>query len=647
MDVRMPDGVLVRNVPDNVTQADLLSRYELSQKPDAGNVINTDVPTVVGSRPNAVNPQPQARPVTMMDRVKALYEVPTAIAGSMVTEPLAQAYGIARSIPEAIQTGQAPAQIGQKYAQQASQAMQYQPTSPVSQEALGAVGEALTAAKIPAFTPVIGKIPSAMQAAGAIRPMIQESVIPAGRRMAGALRNEGQMIQEAIQPITSTIAGAVEPVTSRIASALRREPTMAGVGAAEVPEARTRYERAQNLPVPIQLSKGEATKDFAQQAFEIETAKNFPDTSGKALIQGKADRNDAILKNFDAFVDANDKEFFSLRKVGKVVDDALTKSYDKDAAAVRAAYEKARAEGAMQDPIDYSPLTAYIEKQAPTVRAKLSPILDVVDEEIARNDLTKTGAMPINALEDIYRVINENYDFNAPKHFIEMKQIINKMTENKGGEAYTVAKKLRQNLANKYENSSYVDKLLNTKKGYNKDRMIALEDVFKHSILDGSLDDVKAIGYVLKTSGEDGKKALNELKGQTIQYIKDEVTKSTKNDINGNSIVSPARFKAIVKELDDDEKLDYLFGKQNAQKIRDLLETTLDVHTNVDGSANYSNSSSAIIRGLDFLGKFPIPKALGAKTVSEMAKSRELKKKVEESLNYTPEGMADALRKTK
>lgn len=603
---------------------------------NAGNVINTDVPTVVGSRPNAVNPQPQAKPVTMMDRVKALYEVPTAVVGAMATEPLSMAYGVARSIPEAISTGGNAPEIANKYYKQASQAMQYQPTSPVSQEALGNVGKALTAAKIPAFTPFIGKIPSAMQAASAVRPMIQETVIPAGRAMAGALRNEAQIIQK-----------AVDPVASKVASALRREPTMAGVGAAEVPEARTRFERAQNLPVPITLSKGEATKDFGQQAFEIETAKNFPDTAGKALIEGKANRNDAILKNFDAFVDANNKEFFSLRKVGKVVDDVLTKSYDKDAGLVRKAYEKARAEGAMQDPIDYSLLTAHIEKQAPTVRAKLSPILNVVDEEIARNDPNKTGVMPINALEDIYKVINENYDFNAPKHFIEMKQIINKMTENKGGEAYTEAKKLRTKLANKYENSSYVDKLLNTKKGYSKDRMVRLEDVFKHSILDGGLDDVKAVGYVLKTSGPDGIKALNELKGQTIQYMKDEVTKSTKNDIKGNPIVSPARFKAIVKELDDDEKLDYLFGKQGAQKIRDLLDTTLDIHTNVDGSANYSNSSSAIIRGLDLLGKFPIPKALGAKTVAEMAKSRELKKKVEESLNYTPEGMADALRKTK
>jgi hypothetical protein len=571
-----------------------------------GNIITSDVPTLVGEVPNPLVVQEPPR--TMMDRVRAIYEVPaTMLSGAALTVPSAISALVTKEPPMAM-----------------AERNMFQPTSPVSQDVLQGIGSAFEASKLPPVMPNLGMLPSYARSVGGAPTQV--------RQAAQTVQETGPRIAQALRQVAPSPA----PVS-----------TMSGVGAAEVPDYQVRMARALNLPVPIKLSKGEATKDFGQQAFEIETAKNFPDTVGKALIEGKADRNDAILKNFDAFVDANDKEFFSLRKVGKVVDDALTKSYDKDAGLVRAAYEKARAEGAMQDPIDYSPLTAYIQKQAPTVRAKLSPILDVVDEEIARNDLAKTGAMPINALEDIYRVINENYDFNAPKHFIEMKNIINQMTENKGGEAYTVAKKLRQKLANKYENSSYVDKLLSTKKGYSKDRMVHLEDVFKHSILDGGLDDVKAVGYVLKTSGPEGLKALNELKGQTIQYIKDEVTKSTKTDVKGNPIVSPARFKAIVKELDDDEKLNYLFGKQNAQKIRDLLETTLDIHTNVDGSANYSNSSSAIIRGLDLLGKFPIPKVLGAKTAAEMAKSRELKKKVEESLNYTPESMADALRKTK
>ena len=649
MDVRMPDGVLVKNVPDNVTQADLLARYQLSQSPNAGNVINTDVPTVVGSRPNAVNPQPQARPVTMMDRVKALYEVPTAIAGAMVTEPLSMAYGVARSIPEAISTGQNAPELANKYYKQASQAMQYQPTSPVSQEALGAVGEALTAAKIPAFTPVIGKIPSAMQAAGAIRPMIQESVIPAGRRMAGALRNEGQMIQEAVQPVTSTIAGAVEPVTSRIASALRREPTMAGAGAAEVPEARTRFETAQNLRVKVPLTKGMAERDLATQQFEAETAKLYPDTIGKPLIVGKAQANDAILQNFDAYVDATGKETFGLRETGKVVDSALVQQSKDAKKLINEAYTKARASGEMQEPVNYAPLEAYIAKQTPTVRAKLAPILDAVDEQLKVNDPTGTKTIPINSMEDIFQFINKNYDPSdavGMMHAGEMKKLINAATENKGGELYQTARALRTKYSRQFEDVGAIDKLLRTKKG-TTDRAVAFEDVFKHSILDGSRDDVATLGLTLKKGGQQGQQAWKELQGQTIQHIKDKVTSSIDVDSFGNPVVSPAKFKSVLNEIDQDGKLDYIFGKAGANEIRNLYETTLNVNAPLKGAVNYSNTSSALMKALDGVALLPVARVIGVKQGLEKVKEMGIKKQVKESVNYTPEGMADALRKTK
>jgi hypothetical protein len=645
----MPDGVLVKNVPDNVTQADLLARYELSQKPDAGNVINTDVPTVVGSRPNAVNPQPQARPVTMMDRVKALYEVPTAIAGAMVTEPASMAYGIARSIPEAISTGQNAPELANKYYKQASQAMQYQPTSPVSQEALGAVGEALTAAKIPAFTPVIGKIPSAMQAAGAIRPMIQESVIPAGRRMAGALRNEGQMIQEAVQPVTSTIAGAVEPVTSRIASALRREPTMAGVGAAEVPEARTRYETAQQLRVPVTLSKGMAERDLATQQFEAETAKRYPDTIGQPLIVSKAQANDAILSNFDAYVDATGKETFGLRETGKVVDKALVQQSKDAKKLINEAYTKARASGEMQEPVNYAPLEAYIAKQTPTVRAKLAPILDAVDEQLKVNDPTGTKTIPINSMEDIFQFINKNYDPSdavGMMHAGEMKKLINAATQDKGGELYQTARALRTKYSRQFEDVGVIDKLLRTKKG-TTDRAVAFEDVFKHSILDGSRDDVATLGLTLKKGGQQGQQAWKELQGQTIQHIKNQVTKNSDVDSFGNSVVSPAKFKSVLNEIDQDGKLDYIFGKKGAEEVRNLYETTFNVNNPLKGAVNYSNTSSALMKALDGISLLPVARVIGVKQGLEKVKEMGIKKQVKESVNYTPEGMADALRKTK
>lgn len=645
----MPDGVLVRNVPDNVTQADLLARYELSQKPDAGNVINTDVPTVVGSRPNAVNPQPQAKPVTMMDRIKTLYEVPTGIVAPMITEPLSMAYGVGRSIIDSATQGQnANPNARDEYYRQAKQAISYQPTSPESQAVLGTIGEAIGATKIPPYMQ-IGKIPSAMQAAGAVRPVIQEAVIPAGKRMAGALRNEGQMIQEALQPVTSTIANAVEPATAKIAGALRREPTMAGVGAAEVPEARTRYETAQNLRVPVNLSKGMAERDLGTQQFEAETAKLYPETIGKPLITQKAQANDAILQNFDAYVDATGKETFGLRETGKIVDKALVDQVNKAKADINKAYKLARFSGAMEEPVSYAPLETYIAKQTPTVRAKLAPILDAVDEQLKVNDPKGTKTIPINAMEDVYQFINKNYDPSdavGMLHAGEMKKLINAATENKGGELYQNARKLRTQFASRFEDIGAIDKLLRTKKG-TTDRAVAFEDVFKHAILDGSKDDVAAIGITLKKGGQQGQQAWKELQGQTIQHIKDKVTASIDVDSFGNPVVSPAKFKSVINELDQDGKLDYVFGKAGANEIRNLYQTTLNVNAPLKGAVNYSNTSSALMKALDGVALLPISRVIGVKQGLEKVKEMGIKKQVKESVNYTPEGMADALRKTK
>ena len=645
----MPDGVLVRNVPDNVTQADLLARYELSQKPDAGNVINTDVPTVVGSRPNAVNPQPQAKPVTMMDRIKTLYEVPTGIVAPMITEPLSMAYGVGRSIIDSATQGQnANPNARDEYYRQAKQAISYQPTSPESQAVLGTIGEAIGATKIPPYMQ-IGKIPSAMQAAGAVRPVIQEAVIPAGKKMAGALRNEGQMIQEALQPVTTKVAGAVEPVTAKIASALRREPTMAGVGAAEVPEARTRYETAQNLRVPVNLSKGMAERDLGTQQFEAETAKLYPETIGKPLITQKAQANDAILQNFDAYVDATGKETFGLRETGKIVDKALVDQVNKAKADINKAYKLARFSGAMEEPVSYAPLESYIAKQTPTVRAKLAPILDAVDEQLKINDPTSTKTIPINAMEDVYQFINKNYDPSdavGMLHAGEMKKLINAATENKGGELYQNARKLRTQFASKFEDIGAIDKLLRTKKG-TTDRAVAFEDVFKHAILDGSKDDVAAIGMTLKKGGQQGQQAWKELQGQTIQHIKDKVTASIDVDSFGNPVVSPAKFKSVINELDQDGKLDYVFGKAGANEIKNLYQTTLNVNAPLKGAVNYSNTSSALMKALDGVALLPISRVIGVKQGLEKVKEMGIKKQVKESVNYTPEGMADALRKTK
>ena len=615
----MPDGVVVKNVPEGVTQDDLLERYSLSKQPQrtSGTNISSDVPSVITAQ-NRGSVAPTEPQTSMMDKLKALYEVPATVGREMISQPLSAAYGFGKGAIQDISQGKMPtAESRDINYRQARQVGQFQPTSPASVNALESMGGALQEARIPPYLPTIGAIPSAMQSAGAIKPMINDAMQTA------------------------------KPAVNTMAQALRKEAPMVGVGAAEVPEAVSRMQMAQQLRVPVELSKGQAMRDLGQQKFEIETPKNFPEL-GKPLIEAQAKRNDDILQNFDAYVDATGKETYGLRETGRVVDKALVNAANKAKADINKAYTAAREAGETQQPVSYAPLKAYIDEQTPTVKRKLAPIISAVEEEIVKNDpKNKTGQISINNLEDIYQFINKNYELGTvgEGHAKTMKNLINQMTEGQGGELYQEARKLRTKYGREFENVGYVDKLLRTKPG-TTDRAVAYEDVFDHAILNGSLDDVRAIGMTLKKAGPEGQQAFKELQGQTIQYIKDQVSKSVDVDAFDNPVVSPAKFKSVVTTLDQDGKLDYIFGKKGAQEIRDLLETTINVNAPLKGAANYSNSSSAIISALDKIGGIRIPGVSNvAKFAAKKGKESALKKQIKESINYNP--MADALRKTK
>jgi hypothetical protein len=598
MDVRMPDGTLVKNVPDNITQADLLARYDAFKTPDTrGNIISGDVPTVVGQVANP--PVVETPKRSMQEKMMALYEVPaTMLSGAALTVP---------SAISAMVTGEGPTAMAQRN--------MYQPRSGASQDVLQSIGSAFEASKLP--------------------PVLPTGMIPSYARMVGATQ----------PPVTQ----AVQQVP-RMADMLRREqPTMAGVGAAATPETVTRTQMASQLRVPVQLSKGQAERELGQQQFEIETPKISPEL-GKPLVEAQARRNDAILQNFDAFVDATGKQTFGLEQTGRVVVEALNKEAQKAKAKIGQTYKQAKEAGETEQPVSYAPLRTFIEEQTPTVRAKIAPVLDVVNEQLTKNDPKGTGQISINAIEDIYTLINKMYEPNTPNasYGRDLRNIINTLTEGQGGKLYQEARKMRQEYAQRFENIGAVDRLLSTKRN-SSDRVVAFNDVFQKSIINGTLDDVKNLGYALKKSGNEGLQALGELRGQTIEYLKDRVTQSIDTDMFGNPVVSPAKFKSAVRELDQDGKLDYLFGKKGAQEIRDLMETTILVNAPLKGAANYSNTASAVIRGLDMINRSPIGAIPVLNKITkysfEKAQEAELKKKIKESINYSPSKMAEELKK--
>ena len=202
-----------------------------------GNIINTDVPTIVGER---VNPEPIEAPRTMADKLKALYEVPATVASGMVAQPVGAAYGVYKGMTSPQYGTQQGVQQGQQAGVELAQKLQYQPTSPVTQDVLQGVSGAMEAAKLPVTPGGIGQIPSFAQQA----------------------RNVGQFVKPAMQETMQT----AKPAISTMAQALRREPSILKTA----PSAENLAQTSRNLFTSARESGVELNaKDFATNMASI------------------------------------------------------------------------------------------------------------------------------------------------------------------------------------------------------------------------------------------------------------------------------------------------------------------------------------------------------------------------------------------
>lgn len=486
---------------------------------------------------------------------------------------------------------------------------------------------------------IMGTLSAALpEAGGAISRRAAPTVAPVVEAAATRVRAAGQTATSVARNAAETTSASVRGLINAGQKG-SEGPALTGGGAMDTGAANMRELIAAGLRRPVQLTKGQITRDPAQLRFENETQKTHAATVGKPLVDRQIQTNEDILANFDAYSSATGAETAGpgqLRPVGHVVDKALVEAANAKKLEVNRAYTAARAAGEMEEPASYIGLSNYIDQQTPTVRKKLAPILQSVREELRANDPHATGNISINALEDIRQAINKNTQQGTPNavHARELKGLIDTATEGAGGDLYRTARQKRISYARQFENVGAIDKLLRRKPG-TTDRAVAVEDVFDHVILKGSLDDTVAIGRLLKKSVR-GQQAWKELQGQTIEHIKEQVTKSVATDPKGNPFPSPARLKGIIRELDSDGKLDYIFGKPGAQELRDLNATVQTAYTAPPGTVNFSNNAGAIIEALNKLGDSLLGKIPGVKPVvdhlGERSRTKKITRQVEDAL---------------
>ncbi len=610
---------------------------------DGNGVIREDQPP---------QPKQQQAPLSTMDKIiggtEAGLTVATGIVGGVIGQAAGGFHGIAESVVDGTFGTQQGAQNALNRATQSSNALTYEPNTTGGQRAVGAVGEFIDDTGLDTLPPVLGG------GVGTAAATLGRASVPvattAAREVAQAAKPVvAQAVEQAKRPVNA-VTEAAKNIFNR--ESANNGPAPANIGAAQVDQATIRQALADDLPFTPELTRGQISRDPAQLKFEVETAKNAE--MGAPLRQRYEDQHLVIQQNIDHFIESTDGLATNMREAGIAVDTALQKQMKADKNRVRVAYNKADNSAEAQTPVDLTtpinnggnPTTVldYLNSQPdlPTTpilaTAKKTAVSLGIAEKGPNGNLVSKNPT-IKQMEQWRSQINQNVNAEAPniRQAAILKGMIDEHVGPAEGALYRAARAERVRVAKRWENTAIMHDLTN-KKANSSDRIVALEDVQKRIIHDGSLDDLRVAKRALLTSGEEGKQAWKDIQGQTLQEIKNAATAGIAPDARGNQMISPAALNKAIKRLDDSGKLDFIFGQQGAEKLRSLNEISKTIFT-VPASAaiNHSNTAATLSAAMDLvlsgMSGFPAPVASALRLSTKHIKDRKIRKRVEDALN--------------
>lgn len=581
----------------------------------------------------------------VMDQVIGAGETALALGTGAVGGTLGAIAGAGAGLAQQILSGefgtpQAVRAVEQSAAKGA-QALTYAPRTQAGQEQTQAAAKFL-GETLPPVLPVIAAPGAVMQAARTAVPTVGAAGQIAGAAGQRGARATGQAIARPVQAATAAVRETLGMEAPAAAPATGARVSM---GAAATPAELQRVTTAEQLGFvgPSGLTAGQRTRNFADLQFEKETAKLGE--VGAPLRERLSNQTANLIQQFDAMVDRTEPMLVEPRDIGQAVSQAIVNKAEVARRKVSAAYTKAREDGSMLEPVTLDNLatTAADVQRFEGVAPNVAPIrkealrLGILAEDADGNLVAQAKA--IDDTELLRQFVNEATDWTDKRQALMAKKInsaIDAGTEGKGGETYKAARKLRQDFANEFENVGLTAQILSTKKN-TSERAIAFENVFDKIILNAPLEEMNKVRKTLISAGPEGKQAWNELKSNTSRYIINKALSTAQRDERGQPLISPDKLNSVIRSMDRAGKLEALYGKKQAQQIRDLGEIAIDIYTAPPGAINFSNTASALQVALDSVATFgmtgvPAPAVTALREASKYVKNRKVRMRVQQSL---------------
>jgi hypothetical protein len=141
-----------------------------------------------------------------------------------------------------------------------------------------------------------------------------------------------------------------------------------------------------------------------------------------------------------------------------------------------------------------------------------------------------------------------------------------------------------------FKDQGRIAKLVENKKSAKGDPQIAREDTFQHSIVGGSAKNVAQLKQSLTTGGPKGAQAWKDLQAETLRYLQEKA--SGKREIQGEtgSRQFNSSFLDHFNELDKDGKIDVIFDKPTANRLRAVAKMVHDARTKPGKGTSGSDS---------------------------------------------------------